>query len=109
WTKLSGPSSILIEKSNGTKTWLKGLAQGKYVIQLTVTDNNNATSSKLITVTVNAQKVNASPVASISGPESIFLPQDSVRLDGGASRDPDGTIRSYNWTQISGPKTGEIA
>src|SRR5437764_13792756 len=48
------------------------------------------------------------PVAKAGADETIYLPTDSVTLDGGASHDPDGKIIRYAWTKISGPDTFNI-
>jgi hypothetical protein len=36
---------------------------------------------------------------------TIYLPADTYTLNGQSSFDPDGTIVSYQWQQISGPNT----
>ncbi len=46
--------------------------------------------------------INVSPVAD-AGPSQTVPSRARVFLDGTASYDPDGTIVSYAWTQISGP------
>lgn len=51
---------------------------------------------------------NIPPVANAGEDQSIFLPIDSVRLDGSASKDPDGSIVSYQWKLISGPSSYKI-
>jgi len=51
---------------------------------------------------------NKSPIA-IAGPDQVItLPTDSISLDGSASSDPDGTIREWLWTKISGPASFNI-
>jgi hypothetical protein len=61
------------------------------------------TSTASITTTTNA-----TPYVSAGSNQSITLPTSSVTLDGSASYDPDGTISSYTWTQVSGPSTATI-
>ncbi len=46
---------------------------------------------------------NKSPIANAGADQTIILAVDSVTLDGSASRDPDGTISSFQWTKVSGP------
>src|SRR5688572_11906676 len=56
----------------------------------------------------SADKKNKSPIA-IAGPDWVItLPTDSVLLDGSSSSDPDGMIRVYLWTKISGPASYNI-
>ena len=47
--------------------------------------------------------MNEPPVASAGRDTTIILPQDSVAVDGRASYDPDGTIKKFLWSKISGP------
>src|SRR4029078_9103917 len=50
------------------------------------------------------------PPASNAGADiSITLPTSTASLTGTASSDPDGTISSYAWTQVSGPNTSTLA
>ncbi|TMI61279.1 MAG: hypothetical protein E6H07_19805 [Bacteroidetes bacterium] len=51
---------------------------------------------------------NIQPVAKAGNDFFIFLPQDSVTLDGSTSYDPDGNISAYNWSHISGPASFTI-
>jgi K319-like protein/PKD domain-containing protein/6-bladed beta-propeller protein/calcineurin-like phosphoesterase family protein/NHL repeat-containing protein len=45
---------------------------------------------------------NKPPIAN-AGQDQTVVPKSTVTLNGLASSDPDGTISSYSWTQISGP------
>ncbi|MFI5153911.1 MAG: PKD domain-containing protein, partial [Chitinophagales bacterium] len=101
WSQVSGPSGSTIVSSNAATTSINGLAQGTYIFKLQVTDNGGATGSAYDTITVLA--ANKPPVA-VAGPkQTITLPVNSLTLNGSSSFDPDGTITSYSWTQISGP------
>jgi hypothetical protein len=51
---------------------------------------------------------NKAPAARAGADLAITLPVDSVTLNGTASSDPDGSISSYLWTKISGPKSFNI-
>jgi hypothetical protein len=51
---------------------------------------------------VNFTVPNLAPVAN-AGSDLAVNAGASVTLDGSASRDPDGTITAYRWTQVSGP------
>jgi len=48
---------------------------------------------------------NQGPVANAGADLTITLPTSTVRLDGSASSDPDGSIAAYSWTMVSGPST----
>jgi hypothetical protein len=51
---------------------------------------------------------NKPPIAKAGADQTITLPIDSVLLDGSASTDPDGSIKSFNWEKISGPASFKI-
>jgi hypothetical protein len=52
WTKVSGPSSYLIVAPNAGKTKVTGLVAGTYVFRVTVTDNDNLSSTDDVTITM---------------------------------------------------------
>ncbi|MEO6228745.1 MAG: T9SS type A sorting domain-containing protein [Ferruginibacter sp.] len=107
WVKISGPAFGVIVSPNNAATQISNLVQGVYLFQLTVTDNDGASSIALVQVTVNAAP-NQSPVANAGSDIAITLPVDYTSLNGTAV-DPDGTIASYAWVKISGPVSGSIA
>jgi len=57
----------------------------------------------------NCRGVNRPPVANAGPDQSILLPQDSSFLDGSASKDPDGSIKQWQWRQITGSSNVSIA
>jgi hypothetical protein len=104
WSKISGPSSVHVSDYNVASPTVSNLEEGTYIFRLTVTDNNNATATDDIQVTVNpaAKPANKStPVVSAGGNQIITLPVSSVNLNGAGS-DPDGNNVSFKWTKISG-------
>ena len=54
WTKISGPSGYTIVNPGTAATDITGLVQGVYQFQLQVTDNNGATATDVMSITVNA-------------------------------------------------------
>ena len=54
------------------------------------------------------REINKTPTANAGVDTVIVLPVDSIKLDGSASADPDGTITSFLWTKISGPDSFSI-
>lgn len=51
---------------------------------------------------------NKPPVANAGADQKITSPVDSVRLDGSASTDADGTIKAWQWTMLAGPSVATI-
>ncbi len=107
WKQISGPSTAGITPANSSATSVTGLIEGQYVFELTVTDNNGTTATDRVTVKVNpaVSKLNLPPVASAGASDTVTLPLTSYTLDATKSIDPDGTISSYQWKEISGPNT----
>jgi poly(3-hydroxybutyrate) depolymerase len=106
WNIISGPGQGTIINNSSAAATANNLAQGTYEISLTVTDNNNKTSSDTVKITVNpAIAPSQVPVAIIAGAAdtTIVLPQNSIVLNGSNSYQQSGTIVSYRWTKISGP------
>ena len=106
WVKSSGPSAGTISNASSATTSVNGLAQGAYVFTLTVTDNHGLTSSASVNVNVAAatqSAPNSAPMANAGNNQTITLPTNSATLDATASRDADGSIVAYEWTQMAGP------
>ncbi|GIL23255.1 MAG: hypothetical protein BroJett042_17680 [Bacteroidota bacterium] len=101
WTKLSGPT-FTAGATNAPALSLTNLVQGIYIFELEVTDDDGATATDQVTVTVNPAAVNQPPVVDAGTDRVVFLPTNSVQLAGTAT-DADGTIASVLWTKVSGP------
>jgi hypothetical protein len=108
WTQKSGPQSFTFGDAASALTNVTGLSQGVYVFTLTITDNQGAKASSDVTVTVE-KAPNKPPVANAGDSKNIFLPDNSVILDGSSSHDSDGQIVSYKWRQKSGPTSASIS
>jgi gliding motility-associated-like protein len=102
WTQVSGPNSATLTNASAPTVSISLLIQGVYTFRFGVTDNQGATASSTVTVTVNAAPVNVPPTANAGSDKSITLPISSVVLNGSGT-DIDGSIASYSWTKFSGP------
>src|SRR6185369_14074547 len=114
WTQVSGPNTSTLASPAGSATGISGLVQGVYVFQLKVTDNGGLNALDSVSVIVNPAPAppppaNKPPTSNAGADISITLPTNTASLTGTASSDPDGTISSYAWTQVSGPNTSTLA
>lgn len=107
WTKIAGPSQFNLVNGGTTTPSVSGLDAGVYVFRLTVTDDKGSTAYDDVSVTVKA--ANLGPVANAGADISLTLPTNTATLNGGASKDPDGTIVKSVWTKITGPASYSIA
>ena len=108
WQQLSGPSASTLSATNTANITISNLQAGVYTYRLTVTDNDGATATDDVTVTVNAA-ANQAPVANAGANRAITLPTNSTTLSGAASADADGTIATYQWQQMSGPSASTLS
>ncbi len=101
WTIVSGASIVLVNETTPSVT-VNNLTLGTFVVRITVTDNNGATSFEDVTITVLPESTNQIPSVSAGSDQIIFLPTNSTNFTANA-QDPDGTISSIVWIQLSGP------
>lgn len=102
WAKLSGPANTIITTATSKTSWIKKLAEGSYVFELTVTNNLKLSAKDTVTIYVDKTKIARPPIAEAGQDQIIQLPNNSVTLDGSASSDPDNDISDYLWTRIKG-------
>jgi hypothetical protein len=101
WTKISGPAAGTITNAAIASTSVNGLVAGIYIFELKVTDNNGASATDNMQVTVNPD--NIPPVANAGPDQSVILPSATNVTLSGSGTDVDGTVVAYKWRQISGP------
>ncbi len=99
WSQISGTDIELGSVSEQITTFTSPNIEGDLVFRLVVLDDQSASDSD--TVIVSVINTNVDPVA-IAGEDQVVGFNDSVTLDGSSSSDSDGTISSYLWSQISG-------
>ena len=109
WTQTSGPAVAL---TNATAVQAnfnapRSAVTQTLVFQLTVTDNNSASRSRSVNITVRPF-ANSLPVAD-AGADQMAEALAVVTLDGSGSSDPDGPNLTYDWRQDSGNPVVSIA
>nr|VVV06545.1 Gingipain R2 [Aliivibrio wodanis] len=106
WQQISGPK-VRIDYANSRYAYAISPNDGSVVqFKLTITDKSGVSDSAIKTITVGVMDNNKAPIAVVQ--DILSSPNQWAALDGTESSDPDGNVVSYQWEQISGPKT-EIA
>ena len=101
WTQVAGPQVELLDAHGLVASFTapevpSGAAD--LVFRLTVMDDSGATAIDEVVVSV----VSNSPPSADAGPDRTVEERTTVTLSGQAD-DPDGTISSSRWAQLSGP------
>lgn len=103
WEKYSGASVTLTNASSPTVT-VNGMADGKYYLRLTVTDDKGGSHVDYMIITVSGSATqsgtNLVPIA-YAGPDKVIT-SSSITLYGSGT-DKDGKIVSYKWEKYYGP------
>ncbi|MEJ8842634.1 hypothetical protein WG954_09600 [Lacibacter sp. H375] len=106
WRKIAGPPNSVFSDPVAIKAEALDLTNGVYQFELTVTDADGLFSTDTIQVTVNISP-NKSPISEAGNDFTITynlqtcsMEPSSITLDGKLSRDPDGTIVSYQWSVV---------
>lgn len=108
WTQTSGPNSATFTGQTTLSLTASGLVAGTYVFNIEVTDNRGGKRQDVATVVVSPQPINQLPTVNAGADKTITLPSNTTSFTSTAS-DPDGTIASYLWTQVSGPSAATLS
>ena len=101
WEQVSGPSVSLSNANQASASFVAPTVKGTVTLtfRLTAGDDKDAMATDDIVVTVMGAP-NQPPNAQ-AGSDQTVAGGDKVRLRGSAS-DPDGTVQTYRWEQVSG-------
>lgn len=83
--------------------------QRVYYVDDVMTGDNTASESTFVSGGSTTPPANQAPTANAGADQTITLPTSSVTLNGANSSDPDGSIASYKWSQVSGPNTATFS
>jgi predicted esterase len=119
WNQISGPTSPTINNAKEAIANVTGLVEGTYVFRFTIWDHTWRPQADTMEVVVNgAGTFSARSASGAAGNGTIsnagaditvVLPSNSTTLNGGASADPKGVIRAWQWVKVSGPEQHNIA
>lgn len=104
WDQTAGPTVSLVNANTAIARFVAPdvSTTQTLTLRLTVTDNQGATDTGTLKVTVNPVTANLAPKASAGGNRSVNEGA-KVTLDGRGSSDSDGSIVSWSWQQTAGP------
>jgi len=106
WVQTSGTNITLIDSNSANASFIAPSNTGQssllLVFQVTAIDNEGASATDSVTITVSKQveEDNIAPTVN-AGTDQNVSEQDTVELTAEAF-DTDGSIASYSWSQISG-------
>jgi len=106
WKQLSGPTVRLHDSNTTNPSFTAPTVASDRDLKflLTAKDDKGAASNNSAVVIITVKHINHAPVANSGQEIQVANPGDTVTLDGSKSKDPDGSIASYSWIQIAGPR-----
>lgn len=108
WTKVSGGTGGDLSATNITNPVVSNLQEGVYKFQITVTDDDLASTTDQVTITVLAPVVpNQIPTVNAGTDSTVVLPVNISTLVGYAV--DEDSILTYHWVKMPGsPAGGDI-
>lgn len=110
WTPSPGnpAGTTVVNTTDSQPTVTFPTTPGVYSYSLVVNDGSQNSPSDSVSVTVQTT-ANQVPTAD-PGRNQVVVTNTLVQLDGTLSRDPDGTVQGFQWTEDSGnPSTGLLS
>ncbi|MGF1452054.1 MAG: DUF4350 domain-containing protein [Opitutales bacterium] len=100
---LSTDGELLSQTSGGAGSWSSVVGATSTASSLTLTNASGSTPIIATGISIASSTIPPGTPSANAGPDQeITLPQNTVTLNGSGT-DDDGTIVSYEWSQISGP------
>jgi len=109
WTQVSGPNTSTIANAKTVTATASNLIAGTYSFKVAVKDAKGDSCSSTVQITVSAAAGGTSSITLSAGSaQTISLPTSTATLTGTVT-DKTSTIKTYAWTQVSGPNTATIS
>ena len=105
WMQTDGPRVTLDNVNTSIASFTtpsKISSDTDLIFKLIVNDTKNATSTDDVKVTIKHTPLPNKPPVANAGLGQTVNAGDPIKLDGTASKDPDGNVTSYLWEQIAG-------
>lgn len=103
WSRISGPNTpTMVSGSTTAGLSLSGMIPGVYQYRYAATDNNGATTTADILITIPATS-NILPAVSVAGNPTPINYATSFTLNSDGGTDADGSIAAIKWLALSGP------
>jgi alpha-tubulin suppressor-like RCC1 family protein len=104
WLQETGPTNVLFNTHNDSTVSVSRMATGgTYRFKIYATDNFNSVTTDTVSVKVTGTiATNIPPTANAGANQTINIATQTQVTLSGSGTDPDGTIASYFWQQISG-------
>ena len=101
WSQVSGPTVNLLSPTAAQATFVapRFPTETDLVFQVRVTDNNSASATDAVMITV-AAATNEPPIAD-AGADRTVPASRVATLDGRASTDPDAPLTDFSWAQTA--------
>ena len=109
WRQKPASSQATIQEAQSLRAKFMVDAAGEYIAQLTLTDSNENTSSADVSIRIQAPTANQLPQASFQLSQASILINQTMELDGTASKDEDGDKLTYLWEVSKAPNSAEFS
>lgn len=107
WSKQQGPGVVTFGAVNAVNTTASFSTAGVYILRLTA-DNGEHSAHDDVTITVDPEAENRTPVAEAKAQPQTVRVGETVVLDGEGSSDPDGDTLSYRWSVEAEPEGSTV-
>ena len=103
WSALSGPGTVTFADATSPATTAAFSAAGTYVLQLTASDGELATSDTVTVTVIPSGAINQAPVVDAGPDQTIALPAGASLVGSVTDDGLPGSDVTTTWSEVSGP------